>query len=500
MLPMFWTNNSTKQILDSIQKPLWEEGPQCVQCDCGNVIQDEAIQLICDSEQDHQEYGLELIASENYISDSVMSALSNVFSNRYSEGYPGKKWYGWQKHCEHLERVAQYRALCMFGLLDYDEKNDLAQNEEILKQQLKESKWKCNVQPHSWSPANAAIMLGLLKNNDTILGMSLAEGGHLSHGFPSNVSGVNYNTTFYGVTSEGLIDYEDMRQKLLDNDVKLLILGYSAYTRDIDYKKVRDMVDEINAQKGTKTLILADISHIAGLIVAKEFNSPFEHVDIVSTTTHKTLRWPRGAIILSNSEITVEHNNKSVSISQRIDNGVFPGVQGGPHLHTIVAKAVAFKEALSPDYVTYIKNVKANTKSLAQHLMNNGWKLMTDGTDNHQILIDVTQCNGKPTHIDGKLAQYILELTGLSVNKNSLPGDTNPFKPSGIRIGTPAITSRGIVGSRAMKMIAELMTDVLTRKRTKEEIENGTIDEKYMEQMKNKIVKNICVMFPLYDK
>ena len=392
-----------------------------------------------------QEY-IELIASENYVSKAVMQAAGSVLTNKYAEGYPGKRYYD---GCEYV---------------------DIAENLAI--ERLKKL-FKCNfanVQPHSGSQANQAVFLSVLKPGDTILGMSLDSGGHLTHGASPNMSGKWFNPVYYGVSKTNyLIDYDEVRQLAIKHKPKLIICGFSAYPRELDFAKFREIADEVGAY------LLADIAHISGLVAAGVTASPFPYADFVTSTTHKTLRGPRGGIILTNNE----------ELAKKINQSIFPGLQGGPLMHIIAAKAVAFGEALSDDFKTYIKNVVANAKTLASTLSGRGYDILTNGTDNHLLLIDLRTQN-----ITGKAASISLDNAGITCNKNSIPFDTtSPFITSGIRIGTPASTTRGF-GPDEFKLVGNYIADVL------DSHQRGNIEE--TEKSTRQKTKELCKKFPVY--
>jgi len=385
--------------------------------------------------------GLELIASENVASPAVLAALSSVLSNKYAEGYPGKRYYGGCEYVDEVELVAIARAKQLYGA------------EHV------------NVQPHSGAQANQAVFLSCLKPGDTILGMNLSHGGHLTHGSPVNMSGLIYKAEFYGVSeSDGLLDYDEVRRVAQATRPRLIIAGASAYPRVIDFAAFRKIADEVGA------LLLVDMAHIAGLVAAGVHPSPVPFADFVTTTTHKTLRGPRGGIILCRAD----H-------AKAVDKAVFPGTQGGPLMHVIGAKAVAFGEALAPEFRAYAETVVANAKVLAGELVEQGLKLVSGGTDNHLMLIDL-----RSSPLSGKDAEERLGRIGLTVNKNTVPGETRkPMVTSGIRIGTPAITTRGLKPSE-MKVLAQAISFALYP------------TEEKMEQARA-IVSDLCKKYPLYD-
>ncbi|MFK8045802.1 MAG: serine hydroxymethyltransferase [Crocinitomicaceae bacterium] len=376
-------------------------------------------------EKERQKNGIELIASENFTSKSVMSAMGSVLTNKYAEGLPNKRYYGGCEIVDKVELLAIDRLKKLYNIT-----------------------W-ANVQPHSGSQANSAVMLACLNTGDKILGFDLSHGGHLTHGSPVNFSGKLYENVFYGVEAEtGMIDYAKLADIARKEQPKMIILGASAYSRDWDYKAVREVADEIGA------LILADISHPAGLIAAKLLNDPFEHCHIVTSTTHKTLRGPRGGIIMMRNDFENPWGIKSPKgelkkMSSLLDSGVFPGSQGGPLEHVIAAKAVAFAEALKPEFAVYQQQVIDNAQALAKGLVERGYKIISGGTDNHSMLIDLRSKN-----ITGKDAEIALGKADITVNKNMVPfDDKSPFVTSGIRIGTPAITTRGLKAGDIEKIV-----------------------------------------------
>lgn len=390
---------------------------------------------LIEQELERQQTSIELIASENIVSKSVMRAAGSVLTNKYAEGLPYKRYYGGCQYIDGIETLAIERAKKLFG-----------------------AEW-VNVQPHSGSQANIAVFHALLKPKDKILGFSLNHGGHLTHGSPVNFSGRMYDAYFYGVKREtGLIDYQELEQKALAIKPEMIIAGASAYSRDWDYKRIRQIADKIGA------IVLADIAHPAGLIAKGLLNDPLPHCHIITTTTHKTLRGPRGGMIMigKDFENTIgEKDNKGnyKMMSSFLDSAVFPGTQGGPLDHIIAAKAIAFKEALSEDYYSYATQVVKNAKKLASSLMDKGYKIISDGTDNHLMLIDLSNKS-----IDGRSAQELLDSVGITANKNMIPYDEkSPFITSGIRFGTAALTSRGLKEEN-MDDVANLIDSVLTNK------------------------------------
>lgn len=390
---------------------------------------------LIEQELERQQTSIELIASENIVSKSVMRAAGSVLTNKYAEGLPYKRYYGGCQYIDGIETLAIERAKKLFG-----------------------AEW-VNVQPHSGSQANIAVFHALLKPKDKILGFSLNHGGHLTHGSPVNFSGKMYEAHFYGVKREtGLIDYQELGQKALIVKPKLIIAGASAYSRDWDYKRIRQIADEIGA------IVLADIAHPAGLIAKGLLNNPLPHCHIVTSTTHKTLRGPRGGMIMLGKDFEntlgkKESKGNYKMISSSLDSAIFPGTQGGPLEHIIAAKAIAFKEALSEDYYNYVTQVVKNSKKLASSLMDKGYKIISDGTDNHLMLIDLSNKS-----IDGRSAQELLDSVGITANKNMIPYDEkSPFITSGIRFGTAALTSRGLK-EQNMHDVANLIDSVLTNK------------------------------------
>lgn len=397
----------------------------------------EAIEL----EVNRQRNKIELIASENFVSNAVIEALGTPLTNKYAEGYPGKRYYGGCEHVDVIEQLAIDRAKEIFG----------AEH--------------ANVQPHSGAQANSAVYFAFLNPGDTILGMNLAHGGHLSHGSPVNISGKYYKVIPYGVREDNCyIDYEELRKLAKANSPKIIVAGASAYPRTLDFKAFREIADEVGA------LLMVDMAHIAGLVAAGVHPSPVPYADIVTTTTHKTLRGPRGGMILCKQEY-----------AKKIDSAIFPGTQGGPLMHVIAAKAVSFKEALSADFKIYQQNIVKNAKALSTALMDKGFKLVSDGTDNHLMLINLTNMN-----ITGKEAQLKLDDVFITCNKNGIPFDTqSPFITSGIRLGTPAVTVRGM-NEEDMKEIAELIHLTIT------DFDNS-------QDTIRKRVASLCGKYPLYE-
>jgi glycine hydroxymethyltransferase len=394
---------------------------------------DQEIFDLISEENNRQLHGIELIASENFVSNEVMEAMGSVLTNKYAEGLPGKRYYGGCEVVDKVEQLAIDRLCKLFG-----------------------ATW-ANVQPHSGAQANAAVFLAVLQPGDKILGFDLSHGGHLSHGSPVNFSGKVYKPFFYGVNKETeTVDYDQLEEVALRENPKLIICGASAYSRDWDYARIRKVADKIGA------LVLADISHPAGLIAAGLMNDPFDHCHIVTTTTHKTLRGPRGGVIMMRHNIEnpfgIRWNNGNLkSLGSLLDAAVFPGMQGGPLEHVIAAKAVAFGEALSDNYKTYMKQVKLNASVMADEFVKRGYKVISGGTENHSMLIDLRSKN-----VTGKDAENALVKADITVNKNMVPFDTeSPFVTSGMRVGTSAITSRG-VDEKEIPQIVELIDRVLS--------------------------------------
>jgi len=406
--------------------------------------QDPDVFKIIQKEEKRQNEELELIASENYVSPAVLEAMATVLTNKYSEGYSGHRYYGGNYVIDEVEDIAIERAKKLFDA------------EHV------------NVQPLSGSPANAAVYMAFLEPGDKVLGLKLDHGGHLSHGHKVNFSGRLYNFVQYGVNSEtGIIDMEEVREIALRERPKMIVAGFSAYSREIDWQKFKDIADEIGAYT------FADIAHIAGLIAAKQLKNPVPIFDVVSTTTHKTLRGPRGAIIMCKEKY-----------AKQINTAVFPGMQGGPHDHITAAKAVAFGEALKPEFIEYAKQIILNAKAMAEEFIKRGYKIVSGGTDNHLMVVDLSNKNSV-----GKEAEQVWEKIGISVSRSTIPNDPNPpMNPSGVRIGTPAVTTRGFK-EKESRLIVEFMDEALMNK------EN---DEKLTE-LKEK-VKDLCNKFPIPTK
>ncbi|HMI01577.1 MAG TPA: serine hydroxymethyltransferase [Pedobacter sp.] len=422
------------------------------------MTRDTLIFDLIDRELNRQEHGLELIASENFVSKQVMEAAGSCLTNKYAEGLPGKRYYGGCQIVDEIETIAIERAKKLFG-----------------------AAW-VNVQPHSGAQANAAVMLAVIQPGDKILGFDLSHGGHLTHGSPVNFSGKLYSPLFYGVKKEtGLIDYEKLEELALAEKPKLIIVGASAYSREWDYAFVRSVADKIGA------LVMADISHPAGLIARGLLNDPLPHCHIVTTTTHKTLRGPRGGMIMMGKDFENPFGLKTPKgeirmMSSVLDMAVFPGTQGGPLEHIIAAKAIAFGEALTDEYLAYAKQLQINAQAMAKAFVSRGYGIISGGTDNHLMLIDLRNKN-----ITGKLAENALEKADITVNKNMVPfDDRSPFVTSGIRVGTAAITTRGFKETD-MEEIVDLIDQVISNPE----------DEKNLEQVKQKVIALVS-RFPLY--
>lgn len=414
---------------------------------------------LIEKERQRQTHGLELIASENFVSENVMKAMGSVLTNKYAEGYPGKRYYGGCEVVDEIETIAIERAKQLFGV-EY-----------------------ANVQPHSGSQANAAIYLSVLKPGDKVMGMDLSMGGHLTHGSAVNFSGIQYNIVSYGVSREtGLIDYNQMRETALREKPKMIIAGFSAYSRDLDYKKFREVADEIGAT------LWADIAHPAGLIAKGLLNNPFEHCHVVTTTTHKTLRGPRGGMIMVGKDFENPYGHRTPKgetklMSQVLDSSVFPGIQGGPLEHVIGAKAVAFGEALDSKFETYAKQVKSNAQALAKAMIDQGFDIVSGGTDNHLMLIDL-----RNKGVNGKETEKALVKADITCNKNMVPfDDKSPFITSGIRLGTAAVTTRGLK-ENDMETIAALISEVVDD--IKNEKVLASVKKKVNELMEGKALFN----------
>lgn len=395
----------------------------------------------CELELKRQQHNIELIASENIVSKAVLLAAGSILTNKYAEGYPGKRYYGGCQYIDIVENIARERAKKLFG----------AEH--------------ANVQPHSGANANLAVFFALLEPGDTVMGLSLAHGGHLSHGSPVNISGKYFNVVPYEVTHDTeTIDYDAMRQKALECKPKLIVSGASAYSRIIDFKKIREICDEVGAY------MMIDIAHIAGLVAAGLHPSPVPYADVVTTTTHKTLRGPRGGLILCREEL-----------AKQIDKAVFPGTQGGPLMHIIAAKAVAFGEAMTDEFKEYQKQIVKNAKVLSEAFLAKGFKLVSGGTDNHLMLLNLTGFD-----ITGKELEKRLDEVHITVNKNAIPNDPqSPFITSGIRVGTPAVTSRGFKEPEMLKIADWIYDAVVDFENSKERI--------------SKEVQELCSKFPIYE-
>jgi len=404
---------------------------------------------VIEKELKRQEYGLELIASENFASKAVMEAMGSILTNKYAEGYPKKRYYGGCIFVDEIETIARERAKKLFNVK------------------------YANVQPHSGSQANMGAYFSVINPGDTVMGMSLSNGGHLTHGAPVNFSGKLYNFVSYGVSLETeMIDYNEVEKLAREHKPKLIVAGGSAYGRIIDFKKFREIADMVGAK------FMVDMAHFAGLVAAGIYPNPCEYADIVTSTTHKTLRGPRGGIILTNSE----------DLYKEINKAIFPGIQGGPLMHVIAAKAVAFKEALSPEFVQYQKNVVENAKVLSSELAKNDLTIVSGGTDSHLMLVDLNKIN-----ITGKALEIALGKCDITVNKNTVPKETrSPFVTSGIRVGTPAVTTRGM-NKDDMTVIAKLIATVA--KNVKDE--EGNIESSVIEEVSSK-VHSLCSKYPLY--
>ena len=415
---------------------------------------------LLDEERQRQNENLELIASENFASKAVMEAMGSTLTNKYAEGLPGKRYYGGCEVVDKVENLARDRAKELFG-----------------------AEW-VNVQPHSGAQANAAVYLSFMNPGETLLGLDLSHGGHLTHGSPVNFSGILYNSEFYGVEKEtGRINLDEVRAKAKEIKPKLISIGASAYPRDFDYETFREIADEVGAY------LWMDMAHTAGLIAAGLLNNPMPHCHVVTTTTHKTLRGPRGGMILLGKDgkntlgVEARKSGRTKNWSEVLDSAVFPGTQGGPLMHVIAAKAVSFKEALNDDFKTYQQRVQKNAKVMAEAFRSMDYNLVSNGTDNHLILVDL-----RNKGLTGKVAEEALDKANITLNKNMVPYDTeSPFVTSGIRIGSPAMTTRGF-GDAEFKKVASLIDKVL------QDPENDTLLENVKQE-----VKEVCEHFPLYD-
>lgn len=420
---------------------------------------DTAIFDLLNKELDRQRHGIELIASENFTSLQVMQAMGTVATNKYAEGYPGKRYYGGCEVVDEIETLAIERLKKVFN-----------------------ATW-ANVQPHSGAQANGAVFLAVMKPGEKILGLDLSMGGHLTHGSPANFSGKTYQALHYGVTKDGIVDYDQLEKTALAEKPKMIICGASAYSRDWDYKRIREVADKIGA------IVFADIAHPAGLIASGLLNDPFDHCHIVSSTTHKTLRGPRGGIIMLRHDFEnpwgiKDPKGNTRMMSQLLDLAVFPGTQGGPLEHVIAAKAVAFGEILSEDFKAYGKQIISNAQAMARAFVSRGYNLISDGTDNHLMLIDLRNKN-----LTGKKAQETLDKAHITLNKNAVPfDDKSPFVTSGIRVGVPAITTRGMKEAD-METVVAFIDKVLL----------NTDDEEMVRGVKAE-VKEFMKQFPLYPE
>ena len=422
--------------------------------------QDSTIFNLLDEEKERQNNNLELIASENFASRAVIEAMGSTPTNKYAEGLPGKRYYGGCEVVDKIEDVARDRAKKLFG-----------------------ADW-VNVQPHSGAQANAAVYLAFMNPGDTLLGLDLSHGGHLTHGSPVNFSGILYNSEFYGVDKEsGRIDLDEVRKKAKEVQPKLISIGASAYPRDFNYEAFREIADEVGAY------LWMDMAHTAGLIAADVLKNPLPHCHVVTTTTHKTLRGPRGGMILLGEDgkntlgVEARKSGRTKNWSEVLDSAVFPGTQGGPLMHVIASKAVSFEEALQDDFVDYQKQVQANAKQMAEAFKQKDYELVSDGTDNHLILIDL-----RNKGLTGKIAEQALEKANITLNKNMVPFDTeSPFVTSGIRVGSPAMTSRGF-GEDEFNKVAELIDKVL----------QDPEDESIISETRSEVIE-LCEEFPLYD-
>ncbi len=403
---------------------------------------DAEVAAAMEQELERQRTHIELIASENLVSKAVMAAMGSHLTNKYAEGYPGKRYYGGCEYVDVVETLAIERAKKLFGC-EY-----------------------ANVQPHSGAQANLAAFFAMVKPGDTVMGMNLAHGGHLTHGSPVNISGSYFNIVPYGVNDDGFIDYDELRRIALEAKPKLIVAGASAYAREIDFKKFREVADEVGAY------LMVDMAHIAGLVAAGLHMSPIPYADVVTTTTHKTLRGPRGGMILCSEENAKKFN---------FNKAVFPGIQGGPLMHVIAAKAVCFKEALDDSFKVYMQGVKDNAQALSKGLTDRGFKIVSGGTDNHLMLVDLT-----PMNVTGKECEKLLDAANITCNKNTIPNDpASPFVTSGIRLGTPAVTSRGM-NTADMNVIAEAISLLVK-----------DVEANREEAMK--LVKDLTDRYPLYE-
>ncbi len=424
------------------------------------------------NELKRQELGLEMIPSENFVSKAVMEAMGSIMTNKYSEGYPGKRYYGGQEFIDVAENIARDRVKKLFNVAH------------------------ANVQPYSGTPANFAVYLATCNQGDIIMGQALPDGGHLTHGWKTSFSGIFYNAVQYHVKADGYIDFDEARRLAREHKPKLIWIGASAYPREFPFKEFAEIADEVGAY------LAADVAHISGLIIAGVHTSPSPYVHIITTTTHKTLRGPRGALIM----VTEKGLQKDPELAAKIDKAVFPGLQGGPHDHTTSAIAVALQEASTPEFAEYARQIVRNSKALAQELMDNGLKIVSGGTDNHLMLVDLTMI--QKGH--GVFAQEALEVAGITVNKNTIPQDpSSPFYPSGIRLGTPALTTRGMKEEEMKqigKWVAAAIKETERYKLPEDKEQRNELVKKAKKELKiNKALKEIrkgviemCKGFPLY--
>lgn len=404
------------------------------------AVQDPEVMAAMDAELGRQRNNLELIASENLVSEAVMQAMGSHLTNKYAEGYPGKRYYGGCEHVDVIENLARERAKELFGC-EY-----------------------VNVQPHSGAQANMAVFFAVMNVGDTFMGMNLDHGGHLTHGSPVNMSGKNYNVVPYGVNADGFIDYDEVEKIAMECKPKLIVAGASAYARAIDFKRFREIADKVGA------VLMVDMAHIAGLVAAGVHESPIPYADVVTTTTHKTLRGPRGGMIMCSEEVNQKYN---------FNKAIFPGIQGGPLMHVIAAKAVCFKEALSDDFKVYQRQVVKNAAALAKALQDNGFDIVSGGTDNHLMLLDLRKLDKT-----GKDMEKLLDSVHITCNKNTVPNDPkSPFVTSGLRLGTPAVTTRGLKEDD-MKIIADA-------------IKAAILDED--PATAEALVKGLTKKYPLYE-
>jgi glycine hydroxymethyltransferase len=429
---------------------------------------------ILQSEIKRQEEGLEMIPSENFVSKAVLEAMGSVFTNKYSEGYPGKRYYGGNEFVDQAENLAIERAKKAFG-------PGIAH---------------VNVQPYSGSPANAEVYMAICERGDTIMGHALPDGGHLTHGWKTSFGGVYFNAVQYHVKPDGYIDFDEAGKLARENKPKLIWVGASAYSREFPFKEMAEIADEVGAY------LVADVAHISGLIIAGVHPNPAEYVHLITTTTHKTMRGPRGAMIL----VTEKGIKKDPDLAKKIDKAVFPGLQGGPHDHTTMAIAVALNEALQPGFKEYANQIVKNSKALAEELMKNGLKIVSGGTDNHLMVVDLTTINKG----HGVFVQEALDAAGITINKNTIPQDpSSPFYPSGVRLGTPAITTRGMKEpemEQIGKWVVEIINETKNYSLPEEKEERKEVLKKFREDIKGNEtlkriqgeVKEMCGRFPLH--